>query len=140
VYDCIDCIDGLVLYNILEDGTGKCRVPGPEACYENVGDETTIEGCMCHESCGTSCAGAYAFDFTMYGDDYYIEVWPDLEENCVDCPEGFELFPVWEDGTGFCLEPSVCRLANGEVSFCTCNENCHDCYGGEEAEVVALGD
>ena len=131
-YDCIDCIDGLVLYDLYIDGTGRCREPGAEACYENVSDDTPIEGCMCHESCGTSCAGLLYEDLSDIGEGVF-EQWPDYEENCVDCVDGLELFPVWEDGTGYCLEPSICYDPDTfePTETCTCEDNCQECLGDE---------
>ena len=123
-WNCIDCADGLVLYNTYEDGTGTCRIPGPENCLAEVGDETPIEGCMCHETCGTSCG------YNKFPGEPFEE-WPDYEYDCMDCPDGLELFAVWDDGTGYCLEPSICYdPVSGEPSeACTCEDNCAACLG-----------
>jgi len=122
-YDsCLDCIDSLVLSIQYEDGTGLCRIPGPELCLEAVGDETPIEGCMCHETCGTSCG------YTRYPGDMFEE-WPESDYDCMDCAEGLELFAVWADGTGYCLEPSVCYDPESmdPSDTCTCEDNCAQC-------------
>lgn len=47
----------------------------------------------------------------------------------MDCIDGLELFPVWDDGTGFCHEPSICLNGNTmePSDECTCEENCLKC-------------
>ena len=58
--------------------------------------------------------------------------WPDEMHDCVDCADGLELFAVWADGTGYCLEPSVCKDYDTEEPItdgsCTCADNCKKCY------------
>ena len=59
--DCITCVeaDGVELIPYWDDGTGYCAVPGPNNCLDAVGDETPIEDCQCHHTCGTACG--YSF-------------------------------------------------------------------------------
>ena len=91
--ECITCAEGqgFELFPVYDDGTGSCRVPGPELCYENEGDETPIEGCKCHNTCGTGGCG--------YNDE------PTWDSECIDCAEGLEFVEYWSDGSGYCLEP-----------------------------------
>ena len=122
--DCIDCADGLELSVQYDDGTGSCRIPGPELCYEDYYDEEQIDGCMCHHTCGTACG------YTKFLGEP-CEFKTKEAYDCLDCAEGLELFEVWYDGTGYCLEPSVC-LDNETFEprtddSCICQDNCAEC-------------
>jgi len=83
---------------------------------------------MCHPTCGTSCAGSKFTDIPLSE----MHEWPDEMHDCVDCADGLELFAVWADGTGYCLEPSVCKDYDTEEPItdgsCTCADNCKKCY------------
>ena len=57
-------------------------------CYADWSDTKAIADCNCHESCN-DCG---------YND------MPVFSNDCVDCPKGFSIFPVYDDGTGYCLK------------------------------------
>ena len=63
---------------------------GVEACYQYESGDV-IEGCQCHSTCA-KCG-------------YYD--WPIGDDDCITCAEGFELSPVYSDGTGYCNPPVV---------------------------------
>ena len=55
--------------------------------------------------------------------------------HCVDCIDGLTLYPVWEDGSGICLEAQQCMDGStGETAEsggdCVCEDNCLMCCMG----------
>ena len=138
--DCITCADGagIELIPYWEDGTGYCAIPGPENCLAAPGDETPIEGCQCHHTCGTTCGYSFELpeDFPEeYAEEIEGEFSPDSEMHCVDCTDGFTLYPMWEDGSGVCLGPQQCMDGNTGATAdaagdCVCEDNCQMCCVG----------
>ena len=137
---CITCApgEGIELIPYWENGTGYCNVPGPDNCLAAVGDETPMEDCQCHHTCGTACG--YVIDVPdsipeEYADEFAAEFSPDSEFHCIDCVDGLTLYPMWEDGSGFCHGPQQCRdVMTGQTSDCTCEDNCQICAVGGPIE------
>ena len=136
---CITCApgEGIELIAYWEDGTGYCNVPGPDNCLAAVGDETPMEDCQCHHTCGTACG--YVIDVPdsipeEYADEFAAEFSPDTEFHCIDCVDGLTLYPMWEDGSGVCHGPQQCMdgttFESADASAeCACEDNCQMCGG-----------
>jgi hypothetical protein len=84
--DCLTCSDPTFEVNPwYDDGTGVCVKS--DGCYEDEGDESSIAGCACHETCGVC---GYAAD-------------PTASDDCLTCSDPtFEVNPIYADGSGDC--------------------------------------
>ena len=140
--ECITCEgEGIELFPYWEDGTGYRNTPGPENCLADFGDETPMEDCQCHFTCGTACG--YLPDFPEefseeYAEELAAEFIPDTEFHCIDCADGLTLYPMWEDGSGVCHGPQQCTDGTtGETAdaseSCACEDNCQQC--GSEGDL-----
>ena len=58
-YHCVDCIDGLTLYPVWDDGSGICL--GTQQCMDgSTGDEGDVGGdCVCEDNCQMCCIGGF---------------------------------------------------------------------------------
>ena len=57
-------------------------------CLVTPDSDAEAEGCECHESCADCGYGSFA----------------KFETNCVSCPNGFAIFSMFDDGTGYCVK------------------------------------
>jgi hypothetical protein len=97
---------------VYADGSGHCQTAIP-GCYEDEDDDEVISDCTCHESCG-ACG-------------YYDE--PTDFDDCLTCSDPlYEVNPLYDDGSGECVEMSGCYGDDGSsMSDCTCDESCGAC-------------
>ena len=58
-FHCVDCIDGLTLYPVWEDGSGICL--GTQECMDGTtGENAEVrEGCACEDNCQMCCIGGF---------------------------------------------------------------------------------
>ena len=84
------------LFGVSEDATNTASITGSElaaaasakkvGCYATPADEAPFLNCQCHPSC-RACG---------YNDA------PTGDIDCISCPKGFKITPVYADGSGTC--------------------------------------
>ena len=152
--DCVTCADPLLsVLPVFPDLTGVCRdlsdpsvvaATAAATCQIALTWDTLLPipsldpACACASTCGPAGCGYYDC--------------PSTPVDCIDCAPGLILREIFEDGTGFCQDPSVPVLDNQGESLCLaqkvdgsvepilpcdCDPSCKVCgYAQEFVEVV----